>query len=616
MSNLRLRAAVLAAAAAASAILLLAPITRASTITVSNTNDSGPGSLRQAIADASGADTIVVPAGTYKLASVLTVNKALNFVGAGAGQTFLDGQTSTEIMMIVAPAAGVTITGLTLEDGSASDGGAINSAVPLTLDDDAITGSTATGDGGGVFASGTLTMDQDIVAGNSATGDTGGGIDLEPSTPTVNAISDTTIAENSARGDGGGVNLEDSSTESLTLLNDTVVGNIVTQAGGQGGAFRAWSGTTLDYGNTVFAQNMSPEEQTCAYGGGATVTSLGHNASDTSATVDASCNFVASDLTSANVQLGSLETNGGPTATYEPAVTSPLINAGSATLCTATDQRGVPRPQGSGCDIGAVERTTPAIGAAAVAGTTSTTATLTASATTVYLSGSVVASYGANTSYGQTSTPQALAGGAATTPATVTLTGLSPATTYHADVVLTTSDGTATSTDVTFTTAATTPTTTTTTTATTTTTTTTTPTPAPKLSGVHLTQPRFTVGKTSTAASARAPKVAVGTAFAFRLSATASLKVSISSVTTGLRSGKSCAKPTAALKRKHAKSCSLTKSAGTLTRKTEQAGSDQFAFSGRIGRRALSPGRYSATLTASNSGGRSNPVTVTFTILR
>jgi hypothetical protein len=622
MNKIRLRVAVLAAAMAASAMLLGASIASGATITVSNTNDSGPGSLRQAIADATGADTIVVPAGTYNLDSALTVSQALTLVGAGANQTVLDGQGSTEIMAITSPAAGVTITGMTLEDGNASDGGAINAAVPLTLDDDAITGNTA-GSGGGIYSSSTLTMDQDLVAGNTAPTGDGGGIDLGPASPTVNTISDTTIALNSSGSAAGGINILNSSTESVKLLNDTLVGN----TSGQGGAFRAWSGTTIEFGNSVLAENTaSSSAPTCAYGGGATVTSLGHNASDTD---DPGCGFGSTDLTNATLQLGPLQNDGGPTATYEPATTSPLINAGSASLCTATDQRGVPRPQGSGCDIGAVERTTPAIGAATVAGTTSTTATLTASATTVYLSGSVVANYGGNTSYGETSAPQSLQGGAATTPAALTLTGLSPATTYHADIVLTTPDGSATTADVTFTTAAaptttttvttptvTTPTPTTTVTTPTPTTTTTTPTAAPTLSGVHLTQTHFKVGKTSTAVSAGAAKVAVGTAFAFQLSAAASVTVSINSATPGLRSGKRCVKPTAALKRKHARGCSLIKSVGTLTRTTEGAGRDQLAFSGRIGLRVLSPGRYTATLTASNTGGHSTPATVTFTILR
>jgi len=45
-------------------------------------------------------------------------------------------------------------------------------------------------------------------------------------------------------------------------------------------------------------------------------------------------------------------------------------------------------------------------------------------------------------------------------------------------------------------------------------------------------------------------------------------------------------------------------------------GLDAVAFSGRIGRRALSPGPYRAALSASNGGGSSKPVLLGFTVVR
>lgn len=53
--------------------------------------------------------------------------------------------------------------------------------------------------------------------------------------------------------------------------------------------------------------------------------------------------------------LGPLADNGGPTRTLLPAAGSPAINAGGATACPGLDQRGVLRPQGAACDIGAAE---------------------------------------------------------------------------------------------------------------------------------------------------------------------------------------------------------------------------------------------------------------------
>ncbi len=58
----------------------------------------------------------------------------------------------------------------------------------------------------------------------------------------------------------------------------------------------------------------------------------------------------------ANPKLASLANNGGATPTLLPAADSPAIDAGADDDCAETDQRGISRPQGAGCDIGAVER--------------------------------------------------------------------------------------------------------------------------------------------------------------------------------------------------------------------------------------------------------------------
>jgi predicted outer membrane repeat protein len=55
----------------------------------------------------------------------------------------------------------------------------------------------------------------------------------------------------------------------------------------------------------------------------------------------------------ADPKLGTLADNGGPTRTIALLAGSPARNAGAG--CPATDQRGVARPQGSACDVGAYE---------------------------------------------------------------------------------------------------------------------------------------------------------------------------------------------------------------------------------------------------------------------
>jgi hypothetical protein len=77
-----------------------------------------------------------------------------------------------------------------------------------------------------------------------------------------------------------------------------------------------------------------------------------------------SCMFSSAkhDVVGVDPQLDPLKPNGGPTVTMRPALSSPAVNAipnPTAGLCPGTDQRGVARPQGSGCDIGAVERGIP-----------------------------------------------------------------------------------------------------------------------------------------------------------------------------------------------------------------------------------------------------------------
>ncbi len=61
------------------------------------------------------------------------------------------------------------------------------------------------------------------------------------------------------------------------------------------------------------------------------------------------------DVLDADPMLAPLADNGGATPTLLPAADSPAIDAGNDEDCPETDQRGVSRPQGSGCDIGAVE---------------------------------------------------------------------------------------------------------------------------------------------------------------------------------------------------------------------------------------------------------------------
>ena len=144
----------------------------------------------------------------------------------------------------------------------------------------------------------------------------------------------------------------------------------------------------------------------------------------------------------------------------------------------------------------------------------------------------------------------------------------------------------------------------------------------PMLAKVGMTNRRFRVARQATAIAAgqdvpkRARKAPLGTRFRFTLSAPAKLQIAIRRRASGLRSGRRCVAPTATLKRRHAKRCTRTLTVGTLMRARALPGARSLAFSGRIGRRALAPRRYTAVLTASNGAGRSNPVSLAFVIVR
>jgi hypothetical protein len=72
--------------------------------------------------------------------------------------------------------------------------------------------------------------------------------------------------------------------------------------------------------------------------------------------LDTGTSCEAGGLSGVDPQLGGLADNGGPTDTRLPADTSPALDAAVGCASSMIDQRGVARPIGSACDIGAVER--------------------------------------------------------------------------------------------------------------------------------------------------------------------------------------------------------------------------------------------------------------------
>ena len=136
----------------------------------------------------------------------------------------------------------------------------------------------------------------------------------------------------------------------------------------------------------------------------------------------------------------------------------------------------------------------------------------------------------------------------------------------------------------------------------------------PKVTHYRLTNRSFVVGRGSTPRFASAARRrASGTTFEYTLSEPARVRIVISRLLAGRRSGKRC---TARIRRlRHARLCVRMLSRGTLTR-SSHPDANRVAFSGRVGSKALEPGRYSATLTATDGSNQtSKPVTVYFTIV-
>jgi hypothetical protein len=237
----------LALALALGALAALPPVsTRAATLTVTNGNDSGPGSLRQAILDAAAGDTITFAPGvtTVTLTTAgLVINKSVTIRGVGVGgvtvQRSTAGGTPNFRVFFVGGAPTVTLDGLTIRNGVALDtlndnGGGIFVGGNLTLLNSLVSGNTAR-DGGGIGAGGSLALTNTTVGGNTAT-NAGGGI--FNAVDSVVTLTNSTVSGNSAPAAGGIYNF----VGTVTLTNSTVSGNIAGSNDG-GGIFNQGTAT-------------------------------------------------------------------------------------------------------------------------------------------------------------------------------------------------------------------------------------------------------------------------------------------------------------------------------------------------------------------------------------
>jgi hypothetical protein len=294
--------------------------------------------------------------GAVSFANVTVTGGASPALGGGV---FAQGDLSWTSSTVISNTAG-------------GDGGGFYSGGAVALTDAVVSHNTSNDGGGGFWVEGALTVTNSTVSANVDNGTLGGGGFRANSGTAAATMTNSTIDGNSAG--GGGM----AATGPTTITNSTITGNNAGGFGGGGIAISNVGQTTLVYATVV--DNTAPVAANVQGVGGAqfagfgsvvalpnggpncatpaTITN-GHNYSD-----DASCGFTdATDTQNgANPNLGPLAANGGPTHTRLPQAGSPLIDAMPLASCQSdgaagitTDQRGLQRPSGNGCDIGSVE---------------------------------------------------------------------------------------------------------------------------------------------------------------------------------------------------------------------------------------------------------------------
>ena len=354
------------------------PSAQTATITVTNTNDSGAGSLRQALADANNGDTIDFDSSLNGraitlISGELLINKSLTINGPDANDLTVRSNGASRVFHVTGGVT-ATIARLALTNGriiATGGGGIYNERSTLTVSNCTLRGNSAPrgggiyNDGSGFGPSATLSVLDSTLSGNSA-GPSGAGAgiynDGSGEGSATLSVSNCTLSGNQvigirqgSSGSGGGIHNNGSGKGSATLSvsNSTLSGNSVLGVTGTGGGI--FNEGDLSILNSTLSRNQAHS------GGGIYNTAegrLGNNIFDTSP-IRGSIGMVSigynlssdngggilrgnGDRINTNPLLGALQNNGGPTFTHALLPGSPAINAGNPIFTPPPDydQRG------------------------------------------------------------------------------------------------------------------------------------------------------------------------------------------------------------------------------------------------------------------------------------
>jgi CSLREA domain-containing protein len=246
-------------------------------------------------------------------------------------------------------------------NSAGTDGGGVQNFGKLLLYQSTVEHNTAEANGGGIFniPSGFLKSSESALTSNQAV--SGGGLYNEGRA----VFSQSLLDGNLASGEGGAI-FGSGVVGEVDLDHSTVSGNTAPI----GGAAQIVNGklevtystiaeNTVDgihHGmGTVWFQNSILDRNGAANCTGLIPSSSGYNIDNAN-----TCSFSQTgDQANTDPLLGPLAANGGLTLTHALDAASPAIDSAAPTTCSGTDQRGVARPQGTGCDRGAYEREAP-----------------------------------------------------------------------------------------------------------------------------------------------------------------------------------------------------------------------------------------------------------------